>query len=93
MGFTANEDRLRQEIAANPWFGSWDEWAAAHFNHLPVFARAALGHLYGKHDETELPVAHCVLCSTFRVHPDRAAVDANQLAAEAAAANYEERTR
>lgn len=66
-GRTITEDDLRAVIKANPWFGEWDEWAPLAYNQVPVFARMAMAHIYGKHDDTEIPYAYCVLCHAFRV--------------------------
>lgn len=66
---TADEARFREVLMRHPWFGSWDEWSSAHYNHLPVCARAVMSHIYGLHNDTDIPYAHCVLCETFRVQP------------------------
>ena len=66
----ATEDRLREVIALNPFFGDWDEWRPV-YDKLPVQTRAVLSHIHGRHDghDPELPFAHCVLCYTFRERP------------------------
>lgn len=84
MGETVTEERLQQVVAANPYFGSWDEWSKAHYNHIPVLARSAMAHLYGQHDDVEGPYSFCVLCTTFRVSVDRSAKEALRMAEQAA---------
>lgn len=65
------DTRLREIINANPWFGDWDEWSKL-YDRLPVYARAVMSHVYGHHDDTDLPYQYCVLCETLRtaVSPD-----------------------
>jgi hypothetical protein len=63
----ATEEKLRELIRLQPWFGDWDEWEPVAYRNIPVLPRAALEHLYGLHDDTELAYAHCVLCQTFRI--------------------------
>lgn len=75
IGSTANravieaqpaEKRLREIITENPYFGDWDEWAALAYDKIPVLPRMVLSHVYGRHDDSELPYAYCVLCTLFR---------------------------
>lgn len=60
------EDRLREVIAANPYLGTWDEWVD-HYDKLTVQARSVMAHLHGRHDDSDLPVEFCLLCTTFRL--------------------------
>ena len=61
----ASEDDLRQWIAANPYFGTWEQWVPD-FNMLPVQTRAVLAHIYGCHEDSVDPYSHCALCAVFR---------------------------
>jgi hypothetical protein len=61
------EDRLREIMRAQRrYFGDWDEWSKVSYNGIPVAPRMVLAHVYGRHDTTPLPYAHCVLCTLFR---------------------------
>lgn len=61
-----DEQRFREILAANPHFGDWDEWAKIAYDKIPVLPRTLLSHVYGRHDDSLPPFAHCVLCMYFR---------------------------
>lgn len=84
---TDPEARLR-EVLTSPHryevvLGDWDEWtkgALTGYNALTVTARSTLSHLHGRHDDTEIPYAHCVLCAAFRLseaEPDSGSSEAD----------------
>lgn len=61
------EDRFRAILAADPYYGELDEWAPLAYDKIPVLPRMVMLHIYGQHDDTGQPYAHCALCTFFRV--------------------------
>lgn len=61
-----SEARFREIVAAEPYYGSWDEWAPIAYNEIPVLPRAVMSHVYGRHDDSPGLYAHCALCTYFR---------------------------
>lgn len=64
----AQEQRLRDLIAGSPYFGEWADWRST-YDDSPVMARSVMQHIYGRHYDSDLAYAHCVLCSLFRLAP------------------------